>query len=93
MDPRVVPEQFLGPNPLVAVFRNAGGHASPDVVRTILTLRSLVYKASSVKVMVVHHTGTSSFRFLFGGRGEGSRGWFADLLTWVDRLWNDAFDG
>jgi carbonic anhydrase len=59
MDPRVVPEQFLGPeNPIVAVARNAGGRATPDVIRTINTVQSLAYKVGKVSVMVVHHTGT-----------------------------------
>ncbi|OAL31664.1 hypothetical protein AYO22_00937 [Fonsecaea multimorphosa] len=58
MDPRVVPEQFLGSHPMIAVFRNAGGRATPDVVRTINTLQSLAYKVQKATVMVVHHTGT-----------------------------------
>ncbi len=44
---------------MIAVFRNAGGRASPDVVRTINTLQSLSYKAQTATVMVVHHTGAS----------------------------------
>lgn len=59
MDPRVVPEQFLGSRPMIAVFRNAGGRATPDVVRTINTLQSLAYKVQKATVMVVHHTGTT----------------------------------
>lgn len=57
MDPRVVPEQFLGPEAKVAVFRNAGGRATKDVVRTITVVRSLILNAERVAVMVVHHTG------------------------------------
>lgn len=57
MDPRVVPEQFLGPKPMVAVFRNAGGRATPDVVRTINVFRTLGKEATGASVMVVHHTG------------------------------------
>lgn len=57
MDPRVVPEEFVGPKPLIAVFRNAGGRATPDVVRTITVFRSLTIKAPHTSVMVVHHTG------------------------------------
>jgi carbonic anhydrase len=57
MDPRVVPEQFFGPNSQLAVFRNAGGRATPDVVRTILTMRSLAFNTDKATVMVVHHTG------------------------------------
>lgn len=60
MDPRVVPEEFVGPKPIVAVFRNAGGRATPDVVRTITVLRSLSYKADHASVMVIHHTGKYS---------------------------------
>ena len=67
MDPRVVPEQFLGTFPGIAVFRNAGGRASPDVVRTINTLQSLGNRSKNpVTVMVVHHTGTAILtRMLF----------------------------
>lgn len=57
MDPRVVPEDFVGPRPLIAVFRNAGGRATPDVVRTITVFRSLTSKVQHASVMVVHHTG------------------------------------
>lgn len=57
MDPRVVPEQFLGPQPRVAVFRNAGGRVSPDVIRTINVFQSITVKAPVHTVMVVHHTG------------------------------------
>ena len=57
MDPRVIPEQFLGPQALIAVFRNAGGRPNADVVRTIAVLQSLVVNAEKVTVMVVHHTG------------------------------------
>lgn len=57
MDPRVVPEEFVGPKPLIAVFRNAGGRATPDVVRTITVFRSLTIKVPHASVMVVHHTG------------------------------------
>lgn len=57
MDPRVVPEQFLGPQPMIGVFRNAGGRYSPDAVRTVAVLRSLIPKAKTATVMVVHHTG------------------------------------
>ena len=57
MDPRVIPEQFLGPQALIAVFRNAGGRPNADVVRTIAVLQSLVVNAEKMTVMVVHHTG------------------------------------
>lgn len=59
MDPRVVPEQFL-PNAQFAVFRNAGGRYSSDLVRTIATVRKLMADKPGAKttVMVVHHTGT-----------------------------------
>lgn len=82
MDPRVVPEQFLGPNSFVAVFRNAGGRASPDVVRTIATLQSLAYKVKKANVMVIHHTGQSPHL------------WPLELeLTECSRLWHDSLDG
>lgn len=58
MDPRVIPEQFLGPkNPKVAVFRNAGGRVTPDVIRTAAVLRSLASYKGVLAVMVIHHTG------------------------------------
>ncbi|KIW10476.1 hypothetical protein PV08_11440 [Exophiala spinifera] len=57
MDPRVVPEQFF-PNARIAVFRNAGGRYSPDVVRTAATLRKLMgdKPGAVTTVIVVHHT-------------------------------------
>lgn len=58
MDPRVIPEQFFGPeNPRIAVFRNAGGRATRDVARTAATVRSLSFYNGTLAVMVVHHTG------------------------------------
>lgn len=57
MDPRVVPEKFVGPKPLIAVFRNAGGCATPDVVRTITVFRSLTNRVQHASIMIVHHTG------------------------------------
>ena len=42
---------------MTAVYRNAGGRVSPDVVRTVNTLRSLMYNSEKATVMVVHHTG------------------------------------
>lgn len=59
MDPRVVPEEFLGAKPMLGVFRNAGGRYSPDVVRTVAVIRSLSLKAKKAYVMVIHHTGRS----------------------------------
>lgn len=58
MDPRVVPEQFL-PNAQFAVCRNAGGRYSPDVVRTVATVRKLMADKPGARttVLVVHHTG------------------------------------
>lgn len=70
MDPRVVPEQFLGPSPGIAVFRNAGGRASPDVVRTINTLQTLGHKSTvPVTVMIVHHTGKLMLHHTLGNSG------------------------
>lgn len=54
LDPRCVPEQYLGPDVRAGVIRNAGGRASPDVVKSVLVLRSLVDVDT---VLVVHHTG------------------------------------
>jgi len=55
VDPRTIPEQFFGPGLRASVYRNAGGRATDDVVRTLNILRPL----GNVKlVLVVHHTGT-----------------------------------
>jgi carbonic anhydrase len=54
LDPRCVPEQYFGPGSIgAAVVRNAGGRASPDVVKSITVLRALMDVQT---VMVVHHT-------------------------------------
>lgn len=73
LDPRCVPEDFFGPNLAGGVFRNAGGRATDDAIRSITLLRGL---ADLRTVVVVHHTGGSfslpfpslsitSFPFLF----------------------------
>lgn len=55
LDPRCVPETFFGPNFGGPVFRNAGGRATDDAIRSFAVLRGLAdFKA----VAVVHHTGT-----------------------------------
>lgn len=54
LDPRCVPEQYFGPGFRGAVFRNAGGRATDDVVRSLTDLRALVNMKT---VLVVHHTG------------------------------------
>lgn len=54
LDPRVVPEQFFGPDFRNAVIRNAGGRVSKDVINSITVLRSL---ADASAVLVIHHTG------------------------------------
>ncbi|KAJ4386670.1 hypothetical protein N0V93_009568 [Gnomoniopsis smithogilvyi] len=53
LDPRCVPENFFGPNMGGAVFRNAGGRATDDVIRSITALREL---ADLRTIVVVHHT-------------------------------------
>lgn len=80
MDPRVVPEDFVGPKPLIAVFRNAGGRATPDVVRTISVFRSLTKKAETASVMVVHHTGECG----------PQKHCLPSLTDLARRLWHDA---
>ena len=57
LDPRVVTEQFLGPNLGLPVYRNAGGRATEDAVRSILILKSLIGASA---VLVIHHTGIES---------------------------------
>lgn len=64
MDPRCEPTQFLGPG-LRGVLKNAGGRATPDAVRSILVLRSLIKKTEKGTVAVIHHTGKL---FLFDSR-------------------------
>ena len=85
MDPRVVPEQFLGAESRTAVFRNAGGRVSPDVVRTITVLRSLAFKAERATVMVVHHTGEG--QLIHTPSQAPRRG---TILTVRDRLRHDT---
>lgn len=55
LDPRCVPERFFGPEIGIPVFRNAGGRATPDAIRSIMILRSLIGASG---VLVIHHTGT-----------------------------------
>ena len=54
VDPRCVPEAFFGPNLRQPVFRNAGGRATDDAVRTLNILRAV---ANIKLVLVIHHTG------------------------------------
>ena len=56
LDPRCVPEQYLGPDIRAGVIRNAGGRASIDVIKSMTTIRSLM---DAKLLMVVHHTGAS----------------------------------
>lgn len=55
LDPRCVPENFFGPNFQGPVFRNAGGRATDDAIRSFALLRGL---ADMKTVVVIHHTGT-----------------------------------
>ena len=57
VDPRCVPEAFFGPDIRAAVFRNAGGRATEDAVRTFNVLRALI---DLKLVAIVHHTGTGT---------------------------------
>lgn len=61
MDPRVIPEKFLGieDNP-TAVLRNAGGRAS-DALRSLYVLNAL---REIGLIVVVHHTGEEAALFL-----------------------------
>jgi hypothetical protein len=58
MDPRCEPTQFLGGGILFGTVKNAGGRATPDAIRSILTLRSLNTVSEGGTVAVIHHTGT-----------------------------------
>ena len=71
MDPRVEPNQFLGPGWFGGVLKNAGGRATPDVVRSILTLRSLSLTSKKGTVAVIHHTGK---QFPVAGRTNDHEG-------------------
>ncbi|KAJ4418575.1 hypothetical protein N0V82_005460 [Gnomoniopsis sp. IMI 355080] len=53
LDPRCVPEDFFGPSMGGAVFRNAGGRVTDDVIRSITALRAV---ADMRTIAVVHHT-------------------------------------
>lgn len=57
MDPRCDPSKFLNTALPFATLRNAGGRVTPDVLRSILTLRSLNLGAEQGTVLVVQHTG------------------------------------
>ena len=59
LDPRCVPEQFLGPDIRAGVIRNAGGRVSEDVMRSVLAIRALM---DAKILMVVHHTGTQIYQ-------------------------------
>lgn len=54
LDPRCVPETFFGPGFDGPVYRNAGGRATDDAVRSLTLLRGL---AGLRNVAVIHHTG------------------------------------
>lgn len=53
LDPRVVPEQFFGPELNTPVIRNAAGRVNKDVINSITLLRSL---GDASAVLVIHHT-------------------------------------
>ncbi|KAK7714289.1 hypothetical protein SLS64_004389 [Diaporthe eres] len=53
LDPRCVPETFFGPEFDGPVFRNAGGRATDDAIRSFTLLRGL---AGLKNVAVIHHT-------------------------------------
>lgn len=61
LDPRVVPEQFFGPELNSPVIRNAAGRVNKDVINSITLLRSL---ANPSAVIVIHHTGKRTLFFL-----------------------------
>jgi carbonic anhydrase len=57
MDPRCEPTQFLGGDIFFGTVKNAGGRATLDAVRSIVTLRSLNTVSEGGTVAVIHHTG------------------------------------
>ncbi|KAF2030695.1 carbonic anhydrase [Setomelanomma holmii] len=56
MDPRCDPSQFTGGDEIFATIKNAGGRATPDAIRSILTLRALNTVSDKGTVAVIHHT-------------------------------------
>ncbi|CAI6301219.1 unnamed protein product [Periconia digitata] len=56
MDPRCEPTQFLGGDHIFGTVKNAGGRATSDAIRSILTLRSLNTVSQGGTVAVIHHT-------------------------------------
>lgn len=86
MDPRVVPEQFLGANQRIVVYRNAGGRVGPDVVRTVCVLQSIAMRAESVNVLVVHHTGMFSLPFRKLTKNGICEGCYADHVCLVQTV-------
>ncbi|KAF3768754.1 carbonic anhydrase, partial [Cryphonectria parasitica EP155] len=52
LDPRCVPETFFGPDYVGATFRNAGGRATDDAIRSLTLLKAL---GGLKTIAVVHH--------------------------------------
>ena len=61
LDPRCVPENFLGHDIGLPVIRNAGGRATEDAIRSLVILRYLIGASA---VLVIHHTGNNYFSSL-----------------------------
>ena len=62
LDPRVVPEQFFGPELNTPVIRNAAGRVNKDVINSITLLRSL---GDASAVLVIHHTGKAPYNYYY----------------------------
>lgn len=95
LDPRCVPENFFGPNFRGPVFRNAGGRATDDAIRSFAVLRGL---ADMKSVVVIHHTGTLPPPPPPSGPPSGPQLLHSYLLLGsretdkLARLWHDACD-
>ncbi|KAL9067462.1 MAG: hypothetical protein Q9161_006894 [Pseudevernia consocians] len=81
LDPRVVPEQFFGPELNTPVIRNAGGRVNKDVITSIALLRSL---ANMKAVLVIHHTDCGATHLTDDGIREDARTRTPDAAEEID---------
>ncbi|PVH99361.1 hypothetical protein DM02DRAFT_656514 [Periconia macrospinosa] len=99
MDPRCEPTQFLGGGFLFGTVKNAGGRATPDALRSILTLRSLNTVSKKGTVAVIHHTDCGMTHLTSEGikqdiakrtPGEAARGAAIDFGTFSTEEFEDT---